>query len=151
MRAIIQRVRKASVSIEGVVRGRIGPGLLVFLGIGAEDRESDVDWLGRKIPQLRIFPDDAGLMNRSVLDCGGGVLVISQFTLFGNLRKGTRPSFNRAAPPEVAIPLYKALLTALEGHLGKPVESGEFGAPMEVELVNDGPVTLILDTKDRRY
>ena len=151
MRAIIQRVRKASVSIDGVAKERIGAGLLVFLGIGTEDGESDVDWLSRKIPRLRIFPDDAGLMNRAVLDCGGEILVISQFTLFGNLRKGTRPSFNRAAPPEVAIPLYEALLTALEGHLGKPAKSGEFGAPMQVELVNDGPVTLILDTKEKRY
>lgn len=151
MRAIVQRVRKASVSIDGVERGRIGPGLLVFLGIGAEDRESDVDWLSRKIPQLRIFPDAAGLMNRSVLACGGEILVISQFTLFGNLRKGTRPSFNRAAPPEVAIPLYEALLKALEGNLRRSVRSGEFGAPMQVELVNDGPVTLILDSKEKRY
>lgn len=133
------------------MRGRIESGLLVFLGIGEEDRESDVEWLTRKILQLRVFTDDAGLMNRSVLDCGGGILVISQFTLFGNLRKGTRPSFNRAASPEVAIPLYETFLKALERGLGKPVESGEFGASMQIELMNDGPVNLILDTKDKRY
>lgn len=133
------------------MRGGIGPGLLVFLGIGEGDREIDVDWLSRKIPQVRVFPDDVGLMNRSVVDCGGGILVISQFTLFGNLRKGTRPSFNRAALPEVAIPLYKAFLKALEKRLGKPVESGQFGASMQIDLMNDGPVSLILDTKDKRY
>ena len=150
MRAVIQRVSKASVAIEGDVLESIDKGLLVYLGIDSEDTREDVNWLCGKIPQIRIFPDSAGLMNRSLLDCGGEVLVISQFTLFGSLRKGTRPSFNRAASPEVAFPIYEAFVLSLEEQLGKPVAKGEFGALMRIELINEGPVTLFIDSKNRK-
>lgn len=150
MRAVIQRVSRASVSVGGQVKGEIGPGLLVFLGIESEDSREDADWLSRKLPQIRIFTDTQGLMNCSVADIGGGILLISQFTLFGNLRKGTRPSFNRAAPPDVAIPLYEYFHESLETAFAKPVPTGEFGAMMAIEAHNDGPVTLFLDTKNRK-
>ncbi len=150
MRAVIQRVSKASVAIDGEVTESIGKGFLVYLGIDSEDTREDVKWLSGKIPQIRVFPDSAGLMNRSLLDCGGEVLVISQFTLFGSLRKGTRPSFNRAASPEVAVPIYEAFLLSLEEQLGKSVAKGEFGALMRIESINEGPVTLFIDSKNRK-
>ena len=150
MRAVIQRVSKASVAIDGDVLESVGEGLLVYLGIDSEDTREDVNWLCGKIPQIRIFPDSAGLMNRSLLDCGGEVLVISQFTLFGSLRKGTRPSFNRAASPEVAVPIYEAFILSLQEQLGKPVAKGEFGALMRIESINEGPVTLFIDSKNRK-
>ena len=151
MRAVLQRVHKASVSAAGEESGSIGPGILAFVGIHQSDTMEDVEWLSAKIPVVRIFSDGEGMMNRSVIDCGGEVLVISQFTLFGNLRKGTRPSFNRAAVPELAIPLYESFLEKLARNLQKPIQSGKFGAMMEIDAVNDGPVTLLLDTKDKRY
>lgn len=147
MRAVIQRVSRAAVSVENAVCGEIGPGLLVFLGVGQEDNPQDVDWLAQKVSVVRVFEDEAGKMNRSIRDVEGGILVISQFTLFGNLRKGTRPSFNRAAPPELAVPLYESFVTRLSELLGKPVPTGVFGAMMRIEAHNDGPVTLILDSK----
>ncbi len=151
MRAVLQRVAEASVCVEDEVVGEIGgPGLLVFLGIEKNDGPEDLEWLSQKIPSIRLFPDENGLMNRSVLDVGGGILVISQFTLYGNLRKGTRPSFNRAAPPEIAVPLYREFIKQIAAHLGKPVATGEFGKMMKIQALNDGPVTLLLDTKNKR-
>ncbi len=149
MRALIQRVSQAGVTIEGREKSRIGPGLLILLGIESADTEADVDWLARKIPQLRLFEDDDGRMNRSLLETGGDAIVVSQFTLHASTRKGTRPSFARAARPEQAVPLYEAFVAALSSELGKPVGTGEFGAMMAVDLVNDGPVTLMIDTRNR--
>jgi len=151
MRAVVQRVSRAAVTVEGREKSAIGPGLLVFLGVGRDDGPDDLDWLVRKVPQIRCFEDAEGRMNRSVTDIDGGVLVISQFTLFGNLRKGTRPSFNRAALPDTAVPLYEQFVAALEKALGKPVGTGEFGAHMDIEAVNDGPVTLVLDTQQKDF
>ena len=149
MRAVIQRVSRASVTIAGREHAAIGSGLLVLLAVEDADGEEDIEWLSGKIARLRVFPDDTGLMNRSVVEAGGSVLVVSQFTLFASTRKGNRPSFTRSARPEVAIPRYEALVRRLAGDLGKPVLTGEFGATMEVALVNDGPVTVIIDTKLR--
>lgn len=149
MRIILQRVSSASVAIGGCVAGQIERGLLVFVGVAQGDTADDGRWLAEKIVALRIFPDDAGQMNRSVRDVGGGVLAISQFTLFASVRKGTRPSFNDAAKPDLARPLYETFLEQLETALGKPVARGEFGADMQVSLVNDGPVTLIVDSRVR--
>ena len=149
MRAVIQRVSSASVTIEGAVVGSIGPGLLVLLGVAEGDTPADGAWLAQKIAQLRIFADDADRMNRSVQDIAGGVLVVSQFTLFASTRKGTRPSFNAAAAPELANSLYQDFVRQLESILGRPVPTGRFAAMMQVALVNDGPVTLLIDTKTR--
>lgn len=149
MRAVIQRVKQAAVQVEGNPVGEIGPGLLVFLGIEKLDTLEDVRWLSAKLPRIRCFEDDAGRMNLSVEEVEGGIMVISQFTLFGSLRKGTRPSFNRAAGPEVAVPLYEAFLQNLRDLTGRPVPAGVFGAEMQVEAHNDGPVTLVLDTKNK--
>ena len=149
MRALIQRVREARVEVAGRVVGAIGPGLLVLAGMAADDTDDDRDWLARKIVALRIFADDAGVMNRSVRDTGGDVLAVSQFTLFASTRKGARPSWSGAAPPELAQPRFDALVAALERDLGRPVSTGEFGADMAVSLVNDGPVTIWLDTRRR--
>jgi D-tyrosyl-tRNA(Tyr) deacylase len=149
MRAVVQRVSSASVSIEGAVVGEIGPGLLVLLGVAEGDTPADGAWLAQKIAQLRIFADEADRMNRSVQDIAGGVLVVSQFTLFASTRKGTRPSFNGAAAPELANSLYQDFVRQLESLLGRPVPTGRFGAMMQVALVNDGPVTLLIDTKTR--
>ena len=149
MRAVLQRVTSASVMIDGRVAGRIDRGLLVLLGIETADSAADGEWLAQKITRLRIFPDDAGQMNRSVADIGGGILVVSQFTLHASMAKGTRPSYHAAARPDVARPLYEQFVTQLTGTLGRPVATGKFGAMMAVELVNDGPVTLILDSKTR--
>ena len=149
MRAVIQRVSKASVTVEGKVTGKIGEGLLVLLGIEDGDGEEDLEWLSGKIVNLRIFNDDAGVMNRSVLEEGGGILLISQFTLHASTKKGNRPSYIRASKPPVAIPLYEKMIAQLEKDLGKPIQCGVFGADMKVELLNDGPVTIVMDTKNK--
>ena len=149
MRAVIQRVSRASVTVAGEVTGEIGQGLLVLLGVGPGDDETDARWLAEKIAVLRIFEDEAGKLNRSVVDVGGGILVVSQFTLFASTRKGTRPSFNDAARPELAIPLYEAFNRHASAALGRPVATGRFAALMQVSLVNDGPVTIVIDTKTR--
>jgi D-aminoacyl-tRNA deacylase len=147
MRAVIQRVSRASVTIESVVKGRIERGLMVLLAVEEADTGEDIEWLSGKIVRLRIFPDDAGVMNRSVQEIGGNVLLISQFTLFASTRKGNRPSYSRSAGPSAAIPLYEAFVQRLSADLGKPVQTGEFGADMKVELINDGPVTIVIDSK----
>ena len=149
MRIVLQRVSEASVTIEGTVKGSIRWGFLILLGIEAEDNQADIDWLCGKIARLRVFSDDEGKMNRSLEDIGGEVLVISQFTLHASTKKGNRPSYIKAAPPELAVPLYESFLKTLEQNLGKPVASGKFGADMKVALINDGPVTLTIDTKNR--
>jgi D-tyrosyl-tRNA(Tyr) deacylase len=149
MRAVIQRVSSASVTVNQSITGRIGPGLLVLLGIEDADNEEDIRWLSAKIVQLRIFNDDQGVMNRSVLDLGGEILLVSQFTLHASTKKGNRPSYIRASKPEVAIPRYESMIRQLETDLGKPVATGIFGADMQVALVNDGPVTIVIDSKNR--
>lgn len=149
MRVVIQRVSQASVTIGGAVKGAIGTGLLVLVGVDPADAEADLQWLSGKIVRLRIFNDDQGLMNLSVLDVGGGILVVSQFTLMASTKKGHRPSYSGAAGPDRAIPLYEAFVRQVAADLGKPVATGEFGAHMEVALVNDGPVTLMLDSQRR--
>ena len=149
MRAVVQRVSRASVTVEGAVTGEIGLGLLVLVGLATDDTPDDIAWLAGKIAQQKLFPDESGRMNLSVVESGGGVLVVSQFTLLASTRKGTKPSWHRAAPPEVAVPLYESLVRAMEGLLGRPVATGKFGAMMEVALVNEGPVTLILDSRLR--
>lgn len=149
MRAVVQRVSEASVRIGGAVRASVGPGLLILLGVEPADTAEDIAWLSGKLARLRIFSDEQGLMNRSVRDIGGEALVVSQFTLYASTKKGNRPSFTDAARPEVAIPLYEAFVRRLEADLGRPVATGEFGADMQVMLVNDGPVTLWFDTKRR--
>ena len=145
MIALVQRVSSATVRVDGHPVARIGRGLLVLLGVVGGDTEAEGAWLAEKVARLRVFPDDDGRMNRSLQDVGGAALVVSQFTLAGDARKGTRPSYVRAAPPDVAEPLYEAFATALGARLGRPVERGVFGAKMDVELVNDGPVTLWLE------
>ena len=149
MRAVIQRVASASVTIDGKVKSAIGPGLLVLLGVGHEDGQEDLDWLVKKVAGLRIFDDEAGVMNRSVVEVGGEALVVSQFTLMASTKKGNRPSYIRAAGHEKAIPLYEAFCAALSDAIGRPVGTGEFGACMQVALVNDGPVTLCIDTQHK--
>ncbi len=149
MRAVIQRVKNASVEIKGEVRSSIAHGLLVLAGFEDADTTEDLDWLSKKIVQLRIFNDEQGLMNLSVKDVSGEILVVSQFTLHASTKKGNRPSFIKAAKPDVAIPLYNAFIRHLEAELGKPIATGEFGADMKVSLLNDGPVTIVMDTKDR--
>ncbi len=146
MRALLQRVRRASVHVDQELVGQIGPGLLVLLGVTQSDTADQARWLADKIVTLRVFADEHGKMNRDVTENGGGVLVVSQFTLYGDCRKGRRPSFVEAAPPEIAIPLYEAFIDAVRAH-GVPVATGRFGAMMQVELVNDGPVTLLVDSK----
>jgi len=148
--AVIQKVTQSSVAIDGIIKSSIGKGLLILLGIEDADGEEDIQWLCRKIVNLRVFNDAAGVMNESVLDHKGEVLVISQFTLHASTRKGNRPSYIKAAKPDVAIPLYNRFVEVMETELGKKVGTGEFGAYMEVELVNDGPVTIIIDTKDKK-
>jgi len=149
MRAVIQRVRRARVSVDGRTVGEIGPGLLVLAGVTDGDGAEDRDWLARKIVQLRVFDDADGVMNRSVQDAGGDILAVSQFTLFASTRKGNRPSYAAAARPEFARPAFDALVALLAELLGKPVPTGEFGAMMEVELVNNGPVTIVIDSRAR--
>lgn len=149
MRAVIQRVSKASVTIEGAVKSVIGKGFLVLIGICDEDTLEDVEWLVKKIANLRVFDDENAVMNRSILDMEGEILVISQFTLFASYKKGNRPSWFRAGSHEHSIPLYEAFCQQLSEAIGKPVGTGEFGADMKVELLNDGPVTICMDTKNK--
>lgn len=149
MRALIQRVTHASVSIDGVVRGQIGQGFLVLLGITEGDTEADAIYLADKTVKLRVFTDENDKMNRSLADVGGGILIVSQFTLYGDCKKGNRPSFTAAARPEIAVPLYEAFIARCRAS-GLPVETGTFGADMQVELCNDGPVTLWMDTTQMR-
>lgn len=149
MRVVVQRVASARVTVDGRVTGEIGRGLLLLQGVAPDDTPADGEWLAQKIARLRIFPDDAGQMNRSVADIAGGILLVSQFTLLASTRKGTRPSFNDAAPPDQARGLYELFQRQLAAALGAPIPTGEFGAMMQVSLVNDGPVTLVLDSKTR--
>lgn len=149
MRVVIQRVKQASVSIGGEIKSAIGPGMLVLVGIEEADNQEDVSWLSKKIAGLRIFDDEAGVMNKSILDTGGNILVVSQFTLMASTKKGNRPSYIRAARHEISIPLYESFCQELSLALGKPVQTGEFGADMQVELLNDGPVTICMDTKNK--
>src|SRR5437867_10125996 len=149
MRAVIQRVTKAKVTIGESIKGAIGPGLVVLLAVEETDSAEDVEWLSGKIVRLRIFSDQNGVMNRSVQEVQGEMLLISQFTLFASTKKGNRPSYSRSARPEVAIPLYEAFKRKLSDDLGKPIQTGAFGADMKVALVNDGPVTIIIDSKNR--
>jgi len=149
MRAIIQRVSQASVKVEGKLKAEIEQGLLIFLGIEDADTHEDIEWLSGKISRLRIFDDEAGVMNLSVNDVEGEALVISQFTLHASTKKGNRPSYIKAAKPDVAIPLYEAFVEQMERDLGRKVQTGEFGALMDVSFVNDGPVTIIIDTKNK--
>ena len=149
MRAVIQRVSHASVTIEGTVKGQIQQGFLILLGVCDEDTQEDVDWLVKKVAGLRVFDDENHVMNRSIQDIGGEALVVSQFTLYASYKKGNRPSWYRAGSHEHSIPLYEAFCQQLGSQLGKPVATGEFGADMKVELLNDGPVTICMDTKNK--
>ncbi|MFD2601921.1 D-aminoacyl-tRNA deacylase [Flavobacterium suzhouense] len=149
MKAVIQRVSEASVTIEGKRVADIKAGLLILVGIEDADTLEDINWLSAKIVKLRIFGDDEGLMNRSIEDINGDVIVVSQFTLHAATKKGNRPSYIRAAKPDIAIPLYEAFVLQMEKDLGKKVQTGEFGADMKVALINDGPVTIIIDTKNK--
>ncbi len=149
MRIVIQRTAHASVTISGTVKSKIGKGFLILLGIENEDSLEDVEWLCHKVVGLRVFDDEKGVMNLSITDVGGEILVISQFTLMASCKKGNRPSYIRAADHSVAIPLYESFCSRLEALLGKPVGTGEFGADMKVELLNDGPVTICMDTKNK--
>lgn len=149
MRIVIQRVCQASVKINNLVKGQIGTGLLLLVGFTSDDSEEDLKWMAGKVSQLRIFSDDQDKMNLSVQDVQGNILVISQFTLYANTKKGNRPSYIHAAPPALAIPLYERFVILLETALGKKVETGEFGADMKVSLLNDGPVTIYIDSKNR--
>ncbi|MFN4237892.1 MULTISPECIES: D-aminoacyl-tRNA deacylase [Vogesella] len=147
MRVLVQRVTQASVTVDGSITGQIGAGLLLLVGVEEADGAADIDWLVRKVSQLRIFNDDAGVMNRSVLDAGGEVLAVSQFTLFASCKKGNRPGYSRAARGEISQPMFDRFVQAMATALGKPVPTGVFGADMQVALVNDGPVTIWLDSK----
>ena len=149
MRAAIQRVTQANVVISGNIKGAIQHGLLVLVAVEDADTEEDIQWLSGKIVRLRIFNDESGVMNRSVQETGGGVLLVSQFTLFASTKKGNRPSYSRSSRPEIAIPRYERLIAKLMEDLGRPVQTGEFGADMKISLINDGPVTIIIDTKNR--
>lgn len=149
MRIVIQRVSHASVTIEGKVKSKIGKGFLILLGIGEDDTEEDINWLVKKVVNLRIFDDENGVMNRSILDTGGDIIVVSQFTLMASYKKGKRPSWIRAAKHEISIPLYNEFVRHLSEALGKEVGTGEFGADMKVEILNDGPVTICMDTKNK--
>lgn len=150
MLAVIQRVSQASVTIENQVKGQIEIGFLILLGITHSDTREDVDWLSKKIVGMRIFSDAEGKMNLDLASVNGNILLISQFTLHASTKKGNRPSFIEAARPEVAIPLYQAMISQLEADLGKPIQTGEFGADMKVALLNDGPVTILIDSKNRQ-
>jgi D-tyrosyl-tRNA(Tyr) deacylase len=149
MRVVVQRVAQADVTIAGAVKSAIGPGLLVLAALEKADTAEDLAWISGKIVRLRVFDDEQGVMNRSVQEIGGGILVISQFTLFASTRKGNRPSYSRSAGPEVAVPLYEAFIAQLTTDLGKPIQTGQFGANMNVSLTNTGPVTIIIDSKAR--
>ena len=149
MRAVIQRVTQASCTVEGTITGKINQGLLVLLGVEDEDKQEDLEWLGQKIANLRIFSDENGLMNKSIQDVNGNILLISQFTLFAQTKKGNRPSFIRAAKPDKAKPMYEDMQHYLSNLLQKEVQVGIFGADMKIDLLNDGPVTIIMNTKDK--
>lgn len=149
MKAVIQRVTNADVTIDGKVKSAIQQGLLVLVGIEDADGAEDITWLSGKIVNLRIFDDENGVMNRSVLETGGDIILVSQFTLHASTKKGNRPSYLKASKPDIAIPLYEKMKLQLEADLGKPIGTGEFGADMKVSLLNDGPVTIIIDTKNR--
>lgn len=147
MRIVIQRVKSASVSIDGMVTSSIGKGMMIFVGIEESDTKDDIAWLCKKVVNLRIFPDEIGVMNKSILDDGGDILVVSQFTLYASTKKGNRPSYIKAARPEISVPLYETFCEELSAALMKPIGTGVFGADMAVELINDGPVTIIIDSK----
>jgi D-tyrosyl-tRNA(Tyr) deacylase len=149
MKAVIQRVSHASVTIEGSVKSSIEKGYMILLGICNEDSQEDIDWLVHKIVNLRIFDDENGVMNRNILDANGNIIVVSQFTLMASYKKGNRPSWIRAAGHETAVPLYESFVSTLSTAMGRPVGTGEFGADMKVELLNDGPVTICMDTKNK--
>ncbi len=149
MRAVLQRVSEANCKVDETITGSIDAGLVILLGVGNDDTEDDLQWLAQKIANMRIFSDDAGLMNKSITDVGGRILLISQFTLFAQTKKGNRPSFMQAAKPNVAIPMYEQMIKTLGELTSSKIETGIFGADMKISLVNDGPVTIILDTKDR--
>ncbi len=149
MIAVIQRVSSASVKIEGIVKAQIGKGLVVLVGIEETDNDEDISWLSAKIVNLRIFNDTNGVMNVSVLDDGGDIIVVSQFTLHASTKKGNRPSYIKAARPEIAIPVYEKFIKAIDMNLGKEIQTGKFGADMKVALVNDGPVTILVDSKNK--
>ncbi|MBQ8734886.1 MAG: D-tyrosyl-tRNA(Tyr) deacylase [Bacteroidaceae bacterium] len=149
MRILIQRVKRASVTIDNEVKSKIGGGMLILVGIEESDTAEDIEWLVKKSANLRIFDDENGVMNRSILDCGGEVLAVSQFTLMASTKKGNRPSYIRAAKPEISIPLYEEFCDKMEAAIGKPIGTGVFGADMKVELLNDGPVTIFIDSKNR--
>jgi len=151
MRAVIQRVSKASVSIDNTLKSAIDKGLLVLVGIEETDDSEDIEWLSKKIVQLRIFDDPEGVMNCSIIEVDGNILAVSQFTLHANTKKGNRPSYIRAAKPDISIPLYQQFIAQIETDLGKPVATGEFGANMQISLINDGPVTIIIDTKNKTF
>ncbi len=150
MISVIQRVREASVDIGGQRYSSIGPGLLILLGIGHDDQQEDIDWLVKKLCNLRVFSDQEDKMNLSVKDIGGELLVVSQFTLLASTKKGNRPSFVQAAPPPIAIPLYESFIREAANEMGKPIRTGVFGADMRVNLINDGPVSIVIDTKNKR-
>jgi D-aminoacyl-tRNA deacylase len=147
MKVVMQRVAEASVLIDGLETRSIGQGLMILLGITHDDTQEDIEWLCKKIVQMRIFPDDEGVMNKSILESAGDILLISQFTLHASTKKGNRPSYINAARPEIAIPLYEQFITQLQSDLGKNISTGKFGADMKVSLVNDGPVTIVVDSK----
>lgn len=149
MIVVIQRVSESAVKIDSKIKSQIGVGLMILLGIEEADGQEDIEWLSKKIVNLRIFPDENGVMNRSVLEVGGEILLISQFTLHASTKKGNRPSYIKAAKPDFAIPMYERMIVALETELGKSIGTGEFGADMKVSLVNDGPVTIVMDSKNR--
>lgn len=149
MRIVIQRVSEASVSIKGTMKSAIQQGFLILLGIGEDDTEDDIEWLVKKVVNLRVFDDEQGIMNKSILDVNGEILVVSQFTLMASYKKGNRPSYIHAAKHEISIPLYQQFCERLSAQLGKEVGTGEFGADMQVKLVNDGPVTICMDTKNK--
>lgn len=149
MKIVIQRVSRASVTIDGKIKSSIGNGYLILLGIGVDDNEEDMNWLVKKVVGLRVFDDENGVMNRNIQDAGGDIIVVSQFTLMASTKKGNRPSWIKAAPHDISIPLYNRFCEALSTAMGKPVGTGEFGADMKVELVNDGPVTICIDSKNK--
>lgn len=149
MRVVIQRVSHASVTIEGKVKSAIKEGFMILLGIGEDDNQEDIDWLCKKISSLRVFDDENGVMNKSITDVNGDILVVSQFTLMASTKKGNRPSYIKAAKPDISIPLYEQFCKDLSLAIGKPVSTGEFGADMKVELLNNGPVTICMDTKNK--
>lgn len=151
MRVVIQRVKHSSVTINGTIKSQIGVGFMILLGIGEEDTQEDIDYLVKKIVNLRVFDDSEGVMNLSILDIKGEILLISQFTLMASTKKGNRPSYIRAARPDISIPLYNSMIDSLEAALGQKIGTGEFGADMKVDLLNDGPVTIIIDSKQKDF